>query len=82
MTVKRARQRQRKERTVETRFVLWSLRRYTVMVSNLNKDDGNRTAYHGHESNSQVCKTQNCNADATSQYGMARPQVDFQRPEG
>ena len=33
MTVKRATQRQSKERAVETRFVLWSLRRYKIVVS-------------------------------------------------
>lgn len=64
MIVKRAAQRQRKERMVETRFVLWSLCRYTMVLSMLNNCDGNGATYHGNESNSEICKTQKRNSDA------------------
>lgn len=64
--VKRAAQRQRKERTVETRFVLWSLCRYTIVVSIVNNGDGNGATYHGNESNSEICKTQKRDSDAAS----------------
>lgn len=66
MMVKRAAQRQREERTVDTRFVLWSLCRYTIGVNMLNGGDGNSTTYHGDESNSEICKTQKCHSDAAS----------------
>lgn len=66
MMVKRAAHRQRAERTVETRFVLWSLCRYMIVVSMLNDRDGERATYHGDESNSKICKTQDRNCDAAS----------------
>lgn len=66
MMVKRAAQRQRRERTVETRFVLWSLCRYTLFVSRLNNCDGNGATYHGDESNGKICKTQKRHSDAAS----------------
>ena len=64
MMVKRAAHRQREERTVETRFVLCSLCRYTILVSMVNNRGGERATYHGDESNSEICKTQNRNCDA------------------
>lgn len=66
MTVKRATQRQRKERTAETRFVLWSLCRYTIIVSILYSYDGKGATYHWDESNREIRDTQNCNSDAAS----------------
>lgn len=67
--VKRAAHRQREERTVETRFVLCSLCRCTIVVSMLdmlNSRDGECATYHGDESNSEICKTQKRNCDAAS----------------
>ena len=66
MMVKRAAHRQREERTVETRLVLWRLCRYTMFVSILNHRDGGHATYHGDESNSEICKTQKRNCDAAS----------------
>ena len=66
MIVKRAAQRQREERTVETRFVLCSLCRYTIVISMLNNCDGNGAIYHGDESNSEICKTQKRNRDTAA----------------
>lgn len=66
MMVKRAAHRQREERMVETRFVLWSLCRYTMVVSMLKDGDGVRATYHGEESNSEICKTQYRDCDAAS----------------
>ena len=64
MTVKRATQRQRIERKVETRFVLWSRCRYMMVFSMSNNCD--EAAYHRHESNSLISKTQKRNSDAAS----------------
>ena len=66
MMVKRAAHRQREERTAETRFVLWSLFRYKIVVNMLNNRDGERATYHGDESNSEICKTQGRDCDAAS----------------
>lgn len=66
MMVKRAAHRQSEEKTAETRFVLWSLCRCTIVVSMLNNRDCACATYHGDESNSEVCKTQKRNCDAAS----------------
>lgn len=64
MTVKRARQRQSEERTVETRFELWSLCRCMIFVRMSYNCEGKGSTYHRDESNSEICKTQKSNSDA------------------
>ena len=66
MTVKRAAQRQINERTVEAIFVLWSLCRYTIVVSILTHCNGNDATYHGHHSNGKIGETQKRNSDSAS----------------
>ena len=66
MTVKRAAQRQTNERTVETMFVLWSLCRYTIVVSILTNCSGIGATYHGDDSNSEIGETQKRNSDSAS----------------
>ena len=57
MTVKRAAQRQINERMLEATFVLWSLCRYTTVVSILTHCNGNDATYHRHDSHGKIGET-------------------------